>query len=43
MFKSAQGTHGQVDRALDFRAEGLRFDSQCWSGVEVSCKLRIQH
>ena len=34
------GVCGQVDGALDSRSEGLGFDSQCWSCVEVSCKLR---
>ena len=31
----------QVDRTLDSRSEGLGFDSQCWSCVEVVGKLRI--
>ena len=33
--------HGQVDRALDSRSEGLGFDPQFWPCVEVSGKLRI--
>ena len=33
------GACGQVDRTLDSRSEGLGFDSQCWSCVEVSGKL----
>ena len=37
------GACGQVDRALDSKSEGLRFDSQCWPCVEVSGKLRIPH
>ena len=37
------GACGQVDRALDSRSKGLRFDSQCWPCVEVSGKLRIPH
>ena len=34
------GVCGQVDGALDSRSEGLGFDSQCWSCVEVLGKLR---
>ena len=34
---------GQVDRVLDLRSEGLRFDSQHWSYVEVSGKLCNPH
>ena len=37
------GACGQVVRALDSRSESLRFDSQCWSSVEVPGKLRIPH
>ena len=37
------GAGGQVPRALDSRSEGLGFDSQCWSCVEVSGKLRIPY
>ena len=37
------GACGPVDRALDLRSEGLGFDSQCWTCVEVSGKLRITH
>ena len=35
------GTHGQVDRVLDSRSEGLGFNSQHWSRIEVSGKLHI--
>ena len=34
---------GPVDRAVDRRSKGLVFDSQCWSCVEVSGKLRVPH
>ena len=37
------GACGPVDRALDSRSEGLRFDSQCWPWVEVSGKHCIPH
>ena len=37
------GACDPVDRALDSRSEGLGFESQCWSCVEVSGKLRIPH
>ena len=30
-------------RVLDSRSEGLGFDSQCWSCVAVSGKLRSVH
>ena len=32
-----------VYRALDSKSEGLGFDSQCWSCVEVFSKLHIPH
>ena len=35
--------HLAVDMALDSRSEGLGFDSQCWSCVQVSGKLCILH
>ena len=34
------GVCDQVDGELYSRSEGLEFYSQCWSCVEVSCKLR---
>ena len=34
---------GQVDRELDSRLEGLGFDSQCWSCVEVLGKVCSPH
>ena len=34
---------GYVDRALDSRTEGLWFDAQCGSCVEVSGTLHIPH
>ena len=37
------GACDPVDRALDSRSEGLGLDSQCWTFVEVSGKLRISH
>ena len=37
------GTCGPVDRALDSRSDGLGFDSQCWSCVDVLGKLRTPH
>ena len=33
----------QMNRALDLRSEGLRFDSQHWPSVEVLGKLHISH
>ena len=32
----SMGACGQVDRVLDLRSEGLGFDSNCWSCVQVS-------
>ena len=32
-----------MDRVLDARSEGLRFDSQCWQCIEVLGELRIPH
>ena len=43
VLKSRVGACGLVDRALDSRSEGLGFDSQCWSCVEVLGKLCIPH
>ena len=35
--------HGQVDRTLDSRSEGLMFDSQCWPCEKCQSKLCIRH
>ena len=43
IFAISISTHGLVDRVLDSRSEGLGFDSQHWSYLEVSGKLRIPH
>ena len=40
---STGSTSSQVDRALDLRSKGLRFDSQCWPCLDVLGKLCIPH
>ena len=37
------GACGQVDRVLDWRSEGLGFDSSCWLFIEVPGKLLIPY
>ena len=37
------GARGQVDRALNSRSEGLEFDYQYWSCVQVWDKFSIPH
>ena len=42
-FLSNLGTCGPADKVLDSRSKGLRFNSHCWSYVQVLGKLLIPH